>query len=119
MVALLAQALRPGHAELRTAARTVRIGKAELDLAVWRVGGCWIAAAPVELFSDLGLALRRRLSGPVIVATVADGWTGYWPTAEAFAEGKYEVEIARRLGRRPQDGARLIEALAALAETLR
>ena len=119
MVALLVQATRPGPDELRTAARTVRIGKAELDLAAWRLGGVWIAAAPVELFSELGLALRRRLGGPVILATTANGWTGYWPTAEAFVQGKYEVENARRLGRRPEDGLRLVEKVAALAETIR
>jgi hypothetical protein len=106
MVALLAQAGRPAGDELRIAAKT--------DLAVWRIGRVRLAAAPVELFSELSAELRRQLPGPLLVATNTNGWTGYWPTRAAFAEGGYEVDGARALGRRPGDGERLVEALVAL-----
>lgn len=97
------------------AARTVEIGRFELALAAWRIGPCRLLAAPVELFQELGLALRRRVGGPLILATNANGSTGYWPTAEAFEEGGYEVEPS---GPARGDGERLVEELVALAEAL-
>ena len=145
MVALLLQAAREirGPSEgsgprLRLAASTWRCGTTELDLAVWRLAGadlagapfgCWLAAAPVELFSELGLDFRRRLgeltaqaaprgsAEPLLIATLANGWTGYWPTRRAFGEGGYEVRNAEASGRKAGDGERLVEELLRLAQS--
>jgi hypothetical protein len=88
------------------------------DVAVWRIGPAWLVAAPVELFGELAVDLRRQLRAPVILATNTNGWTGYWPTRAAFAEGGYEVDGAVAMGRRPGDGERLVAELVALAQTL-
>jgi hypothetical protein len=129
-VALLAQATRglqseisnlksstEAAEELRIAARTCRIGKNELDLAVWRLGPVWCVFAPVELFGALGADLRRQLPGPVLLATCANGWTGYFPTEAACAEGGYEVKGAWNFT--PGDGEKLVAALVDLAATLK
>ncbi len=113
-VGLLAWGTRGGEQTLATAAETVALAGHELDLAAWRIGPCRIAALPVELFSPLGLALRERVGGPLALSTVTNGWERYWPTREAFDEGGYEVEIARRYGLEPGDGERLVEAMAAV-----
>jgi neutral ceramidase len=119
IVSLLTHAIgsagNPDAGCLRIAARTLVIGGTELDVAVWRLGNARIIAAPVELFSELGAELRRRLPGPLLLATNTNGWTGYWPTAAAFAEGGYEVDGARAMGRQPGDSERLMEELVALA----
>jgi hypothetical protein len=113
LVTLLAQAGKVAGKEtgLRIAAKTWR----GLDLAVWNLAGVQLAAAPVELFSELSVQLRQQMPGPLLVATNTNGWTGYWPTRAAFAEGGYEVDGARQMGRKPGDGERLIATLAGLA----
>lgn len=118
-VDLLAQSTipAPGSDALRIATRTVDFGGGELDLSVWRLGPAWIIAAPVELFGALGHALRARLDAPMLLATVANGWTGYWPTAAAFDEGGYEINASWECRR--GDGERLVDALAAMAADLR
>lgn len=100
-----------------SAAPTLAIA-AKDDMAVWRIGPAWLVAAPVELFSELAVELRRQLRDPVVLATNTNGWTGYWPTRAAFAEGKYEVNGAIAMGRQPGDSERLIAELVALAQTL-
>lgn len=119
-VSLLAHGTRPvgAHGKLSIAARSVEIGGCELDLAVWRLEDLWLVAAPVELFGDLGADLRRRLEGPVLLATLSNGAEGYWPTSRAFAEGGYEVDIARNHGLEPGVGEKLIDELVELAGTL-
>jgi hypothetical protein len=117
-VALLTEGTRGGAEGLATAERRVEIAGVELDVSAWRVGPCRLVALPVELFSGLGAALRRRVGGPLVVATVTNGWEGYWPTREAFAAGGYEVEIARRKGLEAGDGERLVEVAAEVAAGL-
>jgi hypothetical protein len=118
-VVLLSHATRAGGEDLRIATRTLTVGKAQLDLALWRLGPAWVAAAPVELFGQLALDLRRRLRGEVLLATNSNGWTGYWPTRDEFSRGAYEIDSARRWGRQPGDAERLVEQWASLAEELR
>jgi hypothetical protein len=115
MVTLLAQADRaqkgaPTGTGLRIATKTWR----GLDLAMWNLAGVQLAAAPVELFSELSVQLRQQMPGPLLIATNTNGWTGYWPTRTAFAEGGYEVDGARAMGRKPGDGEKLVAELAKL-----
>jgi hypothetical protein len=120
MVALLTQAVRPldAAAGLQAATMTWSCGRDELDLAIWRIGPVYLVAAPVELFGAPALELRRRLGAPVLLATVSNGWTGYWPTVEACGQGGYEVQAAQDMGRNPQDTDTLISHLVDLAESL-
>ncbi|MFM2091127.1 MAG: hypothetical protein RLZZ127_1616, partial [Planctomycetota bacterium] len=116
LAAALVQAARPGTALLAVAAERVRIGPADLDLAAWRLGGAVVLAAPVELFQSLAADLRARVPAPVVLATNANGWTGYWPARADHAAGNYEVAAAEARGRRPGDGEALVDALVRLAE---
>lgn len=119
-VATLAHATRPVALSepMRVASRTVAFGKVELDLTAWRLGDVRIVAAPVELFAGLAAALRQRVPGPLVLITEANGRSGYWPTEAAFAQGHYEVDIARSYGLNPGDGERLVEHLAQLVAEL-
>jgi hypothetical protein len=118
-VRVLAEGTRPISAPksepiLACAAKTVTIRDHEIDLTVWRLGSMYVAAAPVELFGELAFDLRRRLGKPVLLATLTNGWNGYWPHRQAFAEGGYEVGATPR-GLQPGDGEVLIDRLVELA----
>jgi len=118
-VRTLAQATRPIPAikdgeNLVCRSKTVVIRGHELDIAVWHVGAAFVVAAPVELFGELAVDLRRRLERPVLLATLTNGWNGYWPHRGAFAEGGYEVG-AVPAGLEPGDGEALIDHLVDLA----
>lgn len=118
MVSLLTHGLRPDREEPdRFAIRAIthQIGQSEMDLAAWQIGPATIAAAPVELFGELGMSLRSRVSGPLLLATCSNGFEGYWPTAAAFAEGNYEVNAARAYQREPGMSEALIDTLADLS----
>lgn len=100
------------------ALETVEIGGRPLPISVGRIGELWLVGVSVELFEELGLVLRERLGGAVILGTLTHGWDGYLPHAAGFAEGAYEVEVARRFGYEAGDGERLVERLLAMAEGL-
>ena len=120
-VTLLTEAGRPvatKYPEFKTAAKTIELGRTELDLVLWRLGEVWIVGCPGELFQELGLDLRKRLGGPVIFATVASGGGTYLPTKKAFEEGGYEVGAARRAFG-AGDGEKLMDEFVALADTIR
>lgn len=101
--------------QLVVRSKTLPRGRGELDIAAWRIGGVRLLAAPVELFAQLGADLRQRVDGPLLLVTEANGRTGYWPTRDAFAQGGYEVEIARHYDLKPGDGEWLVDELALLA----
>jgi hypothetical protein len=120
-VALLSEAGEPiseDVPELFTAEKTVVIGKYELDLAVWRLGGLWIVALPGEIFQEFGVAIRGALGGPVLLVTLANGTSTYWPTKAAFKEGGYEVDTAGD-SLKSGDGEKLVEEVIGLADTIR
>ena len=115
--AVLAEAPSPAARErdrLVCVARTIQFGGDKVDLTVWRIGELAVAALPVELFASLGANLRRRAGKPLLLATCANGWHGYWPHRHAFSEGGYEVEGARQAGRKPGDGEKLVGYVASL-----
>lgn len=62
-----------------------------------RIGPLAIVALPGEFFSAYGLQIKRASPAP---ATLIAGWAndnlGYFPTAEAFPIGGYEMDTAAR-----------------------
>ncbi len=68
-----------GRALVRLPLRFLQIN----DTVVW--------AAPVELFCEIAIAVRNRSPFPrTFYFGYTNGWFGYLPTAQAFAEGGYE-----------------------------
>lgn len=62
------------------------------EIAAARVGDLGIAMVPGELFSSLGKAIRD--SSPfkyTMIASYMNGYVGYIPDREAYAEGGYEA----------------------------
>ncbi len=75
----LARYAGAGGARIRLPIRFLRIG----DTVVW--------AAPVELFSEISIEIRKRSPFThTFYSGYTNGWLGYLPTAQAFSEGGYE-----------------------------
>ena len=65
----------------------------DLDLHGIRIGPFAVVGFPGEPFASIGVAVRDGSPFPVTLMTgYANGWSGYVPTADAFAVGGYEVE---------------------------
>jgi neutral ceramidase len=68
-----------GRPMVRLPVRFLRIN----DIVIW--------AAPVELFCEIAMAVRERSPFThTFYFGYTNGWLGYLPTAQAFAEGGYE-----------------------------
>ena len=67
-----------------------------LKLMALRVGDLGIAAIPCEVFTDIGLAIKRRSPLPAtFTVSLANGYNGYLPTPAQHALGGYETWRAR------------------------
>lgn len=97
---------------LHAATATADTSLGPVRLAAWRLGPVRLLAVPGELFGSTGAALRQRCGGNLLLATTADGWTGYWPPEDEYYLGGYEVDAAPR--KQPDDTARLARAASAL-----
>jgi hypothetical protein len=66
-----------------------------LPVRVARINDAVIWSAPVELFSEIAVAVRDRSPFPyTLYAGYTNGWFGYLPTARAFDEGGYESQTS-------------------------
>jgi hypothetical protein len=65
----------------------VRFLKINDEIAIW--------AAPLELFCEVALNVRNQSPYPyTFYFGYCNGWLGYLPTEEAFAEGGYEPSVS-------------------------
>lgn len=68
----------------------------EVQLQVIRVGELAIAAIPCEVFTEIGLAIKKASPfKPTCVVALANGYNGYLPTPVQHALGGYETWRAR------------------------
>jgi hypothetical protein len=93
-------ALNPGlewPPELARYARREGSGKVLVHLPVrmLRLNDTAIWAAPVELFSEIAIDIRKQSPfSRTFYFGYTNGWFGYLPTARAFAEGGYEPQTS-------------------------
>ncbi|MGI9069376.1 MAG: neutral/alkaline non-lysosomal ceramidase N-terminal domain-containing protein [Pyrinomonadaceae bacterium] len=90
-------------------------GHLPIELQGFRLGDAAFVAIPGEVFVEIGLAIKRRLPYMTFVIGIANGYIGYVPTREAYADGGYEVVSSKC-----QPGAAdvLVEKVANLTEQL-
>ncbi|MBY0233332.1 MAG: hypothetical protein K2W96_28970, partial [Gemmataceae bacterium] len=83
-----------------------------------RVGDLGIATNGAEYFCEFGLTIKKASRhASTWVASLANEWIGYVPTASAFAAGGYEPRTATSSKLAPEAGQRLMEgALKMLAK---
>jgi len=84
-----------------------------MRLNVLRVGDLGLVTFAAETFTEIGLAIKAASpAAHTLFASVSDGCIGYLPTAQAHAEGGYEVDFAPYFYRYP---ARLASECAHIA----
>ena len=67
-----------------------------IEVQVIRIGGLSIVGINGEVFAQIGMRIKRELAGkPVWVNGYSNRRVGYIPTAAAYPEGGYEVDISR------------------------
>lgn len=68
----------------------------KLKLQAIRIGDLGIVAIPAEVFTEIGLELKRRSPlRPTFTITMANGWNGYLPTPQQHELAGYETWRAR------------------------
>jgi hypothetical protein len=82
------------------ARETVLIAKypdtVKLKLQAMRVGGLGIVGIPCEVFTEIGLEIKRRSPlQPTFTVSLANGYNGYLPTPQQHRWGGYETWRAR------------------------
>jgi neutral ceramidase len=119
LVALMASApaglAQPESLSIRS--DTIHTDSGNIELTALRIGPARLLAVPCELFGRTGAALRARFPD-LLLATTANGWSGYWPPEECFQEGGHEVAAAIEMGRQPADCRLLVETGSRLLEGL-
>lgn len=89
--------VKPGHIrEVTYAQRTLSLEKAADEVSVpiqaFRIGDLGIAAIPFEVFTDIGLEIKKRSPFPrSFTISLANGSYGYLPTPEHHKLGGYET----------------------------
>jgi neutral ceramidase len=69
--------------------------KARVPVRFLRINDTLIWAAPVELFCEIAIAVRNQSPfAHTFYFGYTNGWFGYLPTAQAFAEGGYEPKTS-------------------------
>lgn len=68
----------------------------KLKLQAMRVGGLGVVGIPCEVFTEIGLELKRRSPiQPTFCVSLANGYNGYLPTPQQHRWGGYETWRAR------------------------
>jgi hypothetical protein len=89
--------VKPGHVREATyAQRTLSMEHLPEEVSVpiqaFRIGDLGVAAIPFEVFTDIGLEIKKRTPLPkTFTISLANGSFGYLPTPEHHALGGYET----------------------------
>jgi hypothetical protein len=83
-----------------------------LPIRFLRIHDTLIWSAPVELFCEIAMAVRDRSPfAHTFYFGYTNGWLGYLPTSQAFAEGGYETKTSPFTAQAEKDLAEGVEAL--------
>jgi hypothetical protein len=67
----------------------------KLPIRMLRLGSVVVWSAPVELFAEIAMEVRRTSPySTTLYFGYTNGWFGYLPTARAFGEGGYEPQTS-------------------------
>jgi hypothetical protein len=113
---LLASATQPMQIPERALQPTPsRIPGTQVEITTLEIGELLLVALPLELSATWADAIQRQLNRPVLFVCLCNGWDGYWMSPDEFAEGGYEVEIAKARGVTAANSIALLEHLKTLA----
>jgi hypothetical protein len=103
--------------ELRAYSTGGAAPRVRLPVRYLRINDTFIWAAPIELFCEVALALRKDSPfAHTFYFGYTNGWFGYLPTADGFTEGGYEPRTSPFT---PQAEADLFKGVQALIQEVR
>jgi hypothetical protein len=103
--------------ELRSYAAADGKAMVRLPVRYLRINDSLIWAAPVELFCEISMAVRKESPyAHTFYFGYTNGWFGYLPTAQAFGEGGYEPRTSPFT---PQAESDLVKGVTALIQEVR
>ncbi|HEY3398876.1 MAG TPA: hypothetical protein VGM19_14570 [Armatimonadota bacterium] len=83
--------------------------EAEVEIQALRLGTVALVGIPNEVFTELGQLLQSQSPfAHTLVVQLTNGAAGYLPTARAFAEGGYEIMLARSSMLTPEAGDTIV-----------
>jgi neutral ceramidase len=86
-------------------------GSAEVPVRFLRIGDAVIWGAPVEMFCELALEVRKKSPfANTFFFGYLNGWLGYLPTKAAFGEGGYEPKTSPFTGEAEADVVQSVSA---------
>ena len=97
---------------LRMAELSARQPWFDAEIQLLAIGDLAVLGAPVELFTEFGLEIKRvarQRFRHVIVVELANGYLGYVPTPRAFEGGGYETRLAVSSPLKPDAGDLIVE----------
>lgn len=87
----------------------------KLKLQAIRIGDLGIVAIPAEVFTEIGLEIKRRSPlKPTFTISLANGWNGYLPTPQQHELAGYETWRARSSYLEVDASPKIVEALLTL-----
>jgi len=119
--------LRQARERLEAAQAGEAVTGKPIVLPVLALSDIVLICYPCEVFFEIGRQVQERSPFPhTLTVTHVDGWNGYIPTANAYPDGGYEVDVARAhykgLGIMPESEGVLVEesvkALARVKDTM-
>ena len=92
----------------------------KLKLQAIRIGELGIVAIPCEVFTEIGLELKRRSPlQPTFTISLANGYNGYLPTPEQHELAGYETWRARSSYLEPGASPKIVETLLRLLDEVK
>jgi hypothetical protein len=94
--------------------------KVKVPLQAMRIGQLGVVAIPCEVFTDIGLKIKKEISPlkPTCVVSLANGYFGYLPTPEHHALGGYETWRARSSFLEKESSVKIEQEIAGLMKRL-
>ena len=84
----------------------------KLKLQAIRIGDLGIVAIPAEVFTEIGLEIKRRSPlKPTFTISLANGWNGYLPTPQQHELAGYETWRARSSYLEVDASPKIVEAV--------
>lgn len=92
--------------ELYYAYESEHLSTIEVEIQAIRIGPCAFLALPAEVFTEIGMEIKKRSPLKTYVVALANGYIGYLPNRQAYVTGGYECVAS---GLAPEAADHIIE----------
>lgn len=91
----------------------------KLELQTLKIGNCFVAGTPSQLFVEYGKKMKAASEGPCFVSAFANDYVGYVPTPQCMREGVYEARLAPTSALEPDAGDKIADAVIEMLKSMK